>query len=108
QPASDTLAKNLWLAPHYFGLGVIGFALASAYLSIGIIGIFAFVTPAVMMRITMKQYVDKTKDNVEKLENQNVALKNANVEIQHMSNELSVAYDGTLEALVNALDARDQ
>jgi putative nucleotidyltransferase with HDIG domain len=56
----------------------------------------------------MKQYVDKTAENVDKLEKQNESLKIANIEIRRMSDELRDSYDGTLEALVNALDARDQ
>jgi putative nucleotidyltransferase with HDIG domain len=61
-----------------------------------------------MMRLAMKQYVEKTKDNVLKLEEQNKELKVANVNVRRMSDELRDSYDGTLEALVNALDARDQ
>jgi putative nucleotidyltransferase with HDIG domain len=71
-------------------------------------GVLAFAVPAAMMRLAMMQYVDKTKDNVEKLQQQNTALREANIEIVRMSDELQVSYDGTLEALVNALDARDQ
>jgi putative nucleotidyltransferase with HDIG domain len=68
----------------------------------------AFVSPALMIRLSMKQYVDKTKESVAKLEMQNDALRTANIEIRRVSEELRTSYDGTLEALVNALDARDQ
>ena len=71
-------------------------------------GILAFIAPALIMRFAMKQYVDKTEENVQKLKAQNAALQTANVEIRRISDELRVSYDGTLEALVNALDARDQ
>ncbi len=108
QPLHETWERNRWVAPHYVALGIVGFALAAAYMALGFIGVFAFITPALMMRLAMKQYVDKTTENVEKLEKQNVALKNANSEIQIISDELRTSYDGTLEALVNALDARDQ
>jgi putative nucleotidyltransferase with HDIG domain len=76
--------------------------------ALGVAGIVAFVTPAIMMRIAMKQYVDKTKENVEQLKTQNEQLQQANIEIRRVSDELRLSYDGTLEALVNALDARDQ
>ena len=100
--------KQQWVAPHFAALGVLGLALAASYVGIGVAGILAFMTPALMMRLAMKQYVDKTAENVEKVKQQNVALQSANVEIVRMSDELQVSYDGTLEALVNALDARDQ
>ncbi|HWC30983.1 MAG TPA: hypothetical protein VG845_12970, partial [Dehalococcoidia bacterium] len=100
--------KHGWIAPNYITLGVIGLALAAAYIALGIAGIMIFVAPALMMRLSMKLYVDKTKDNVAKLEMQNDALRTANIEVRRVSEELRTSYDGTLEALVNALDARDQ
>jgi putative nucleotidyltransferase with HDIG domain len=100
--------KHGWILPNYLALGVIGLALTAAYLALGMAGVLAFVSPALMMRLSMKQYVDKTKENVAKLEMQNDALRTANIEVRRVSEELRVSYDGTLEALVNALDARDQ
>jgi putative nucleotidyltransferase with HDIG domain len=100
--------KHAWIAPNYLTLGVIGLALAAAYIALGIAGIMIFLAPALMMRLSMKLYVDKTKENVGKLEMQNDALRTANIEVRRVSEELRVSYDGTLEALVNALDARDQ
>ena len=108
QSISDFWWKHAWLAPNYFALHLVGLALLAAYLALGITGILAFVAPALMIRLSMKQYVDKTKENVAKLEMQNDALRTANIEIRRVSEELRTSYDGTLEALVNALDARDQ
>jgi len=45
---------------------------------------------------------------VEQLREKNTALEQANVEIKTVHEELRVTYDATLEALVGALDARDQ
>jgi putative nucleotidyltransferase with HDIG domain len=77
----------------------------------------------------MKLYVDKTEQHVERLSRQNAELEKANIEVRRVSDELRVrnialeiankevlagqqqllfSYDETLEALVNALDARDQ
>jgi putative nucleotidyltransferase with HDIG domain len=100
--------KNSWLLPHYLGMGVIGGALAAAYVALGFFGIVAFVTPAFMMRFAMKQYVEKTEENVQKLSEQNTQLRAAYIQVQEAQDELNESYDGTLEALVNALDARDQ
>ena len=100
--------KHAWVAPNYIALFLIGLALTMAYIALGIAGILAFIAPMLMMRVSMKLYVDKTKENVAKLEMQNDALRTANIEVRRVSEELRVSYDGTLEALVNALDARDQ
>jgi putative nucleotidyltransferase with HDIG domain len=108
RPISEVWAENRWLGPHYLAFGVVGIALAAAYSGLGYWGIVAFITPAFMLRLSMKQYVDKTSENVEKLRKQNEALQAANKEIRKVSEELVVTYGATLEALVNALEARDQ
>ena len=108
QSPSDVIANYIWVAPHRFVLALMGIALVASYIAIGYPGILAFCAPALMMRFVQKQYVDKTEDNVEQLREKNVALEKANVEIRSVHEELRVTYDATLEALVGALDARDQ
>jgi putative nucleotidyltransferase with HDIG domain len=108
QSLRESWERHAWLAPHYMALGFIGLALAMSYVGLGYFGLVAFMTPAVMLRVAIKQYVEKTKDQVHQLEERNSALTHANIEVRRMSDELRDSYDGTLEALVNALDARDQ
>lgn len=100
--------KFEWLIPHYVVFGLLGLALAVAYDAVGIAGLLAFVAPPVMMRFSLKQYIDKTAENVEELRKTNRELQKANQDVLHMANELRETYDGTLEALVSALDARDR
>jgi putative nucleotidyltransferase with HDIG domain len=61
-----------------------------------------------MMRFSLKQYLDKTEENVEELKKRNRELQKANRDILGMAEQLRDTYDGTLEALVSALDARDR
>ena len=61
----------------------------------------------IMMRLAMKQYVDKTTRNVAMLKRKNEQLQKANREILAMSERLKDTYEATLEALAAALDARD-
>jgi putative nucleotidyltransferase with HDIG domain len=100
--------KFEWLLPHYFMFGMLGLATAIAYDGLGYIGLLAFVAPALMMRFSTKQVVDKTAANVEELKKRNRELQKANHEIRSMADQLRETYDGTLEALVSALDARDR
>jgi putative nucleotidyltransferase with HDIG domain len=121
--------RHAWLAPQHLAMGAIGYGLAVAEVELGWAGIIAFVVPAFVMRLTMKLYVDKTEQHVERLSRQNEALEKANIDVLRVSDELRVrnialevansevvaaqeqllfSYDETLEALVNALDARDQ
>ena len=97
-----------WLLPHWMGLGVLALGMAFSYRLIGIAGLLAFAGPALLMRYVMKQYLDHTVRSVEELRQRNTALADANREIEAMSNRLQETYAGTLEALVSALDARDQ
>jgi putative nucleotidyltransferase with HDIG domain len=108
QSLSDIWANHRWVAVHYAAFGAVGLSFIASYLVAGYWGILAYVIPALMLRLTMKQYVDKTAENVERLKEQNRALQIANVEISRMSNELRLTYGATLEALVSALEARDQ
>jgi hypothetical protein len=92
--------KFLWLAPHFVLMGFLAFALAGAYDLFGIYGMLGLVTPAIMVRFTMKQYVGRTERAV-------TELRQKNAEVQALTDELEVAYHETLSALVAALDLRD-
>ena len=100
--------KFEWLLPHYVVFGLLGLALALGYQGIGYLGILAFVAPPLMMRFSVKQYVDKTAQNVDELKKRNRKLLQANRDVLAMADRLRETYDGTLEALVSALDARDR
>lgn len=97
-----------WLFLHWMGFGLLALGLASSYDAIGIVGLLAFASPALLMRYAMKQYLDHTAVSVEELRRRNEALTTANQEIEAMSARIQETYAGTLEALVSALDARDQ
>jgi putative nucleotidyltransferase with HDIG domain len=99
--------KFQWLFPHYVFFGFLGLALAVAYQQIGVAGLLAFAAPPLMMRLAMKQYVDKTTRNVAVLKRKNEQLQKANREVLAMSQRLRETYEATLEALAAALDARD-
>lgn len=100
--------KFEWLLPHYVMFGLLGLALAVAYDGLGYAGVLAFVAPPLMMRFSIKQYIDRTAQNVEELNKRNRELQRANRDILSMAEQLRETYDGTLEALVSALDARDR
>jgi hypothetical protein len=100
--------KFAWLLPHCAVFGLLGLALAVAYHGLGYAGLLAFAAPPLMMRFAIKQYLDKTAANVEELRKSNIELQKANHDILQMADQLRETYDGTLEALVSALDARDR
>lgn len=97
-----------WLLPHYLVLGLVGGGLAVIYGHFGIAAILVFALPLLLSRYAMAQFVERTRENVMRLERSNDQLQRAYVEIRDMSDELRDAYTGTLESLVTALDVRDQ
>src|SRR5581483_1405664 len=100
--------KWRWLFPHYLVLGELGLALAVAYQEMGLFGIVVFALPAAMMQLVIKQYLDRTTASVVALQSRNEELREANQRLSALSDEVQRTYRGTLEALVNALDARDR
>lgn len=97
-----------WLLPHYLVLGLVAGGLAIVYSQLGVAAILVLALPLLLSRYSMEQFVERTRDNVLRLEKSNDQLQHAYVEIRDISDELSDAYTGTLESLVTALDVRDQ
>ena len=97
-----------WLLPHYLVLGLVAGGLAVLYGELGIAAIMVLTLPLLLSRYSIAQFVEKTRENVLRLERSNERLQHAYVEIKDMSEELKDAYTGTLESLVTALDVRDQ
>jgi putative nucleotidyltransferase with HDIG domain len=100
--------KAQWFLPYFIVFGLLGLALAAAHMALGVAGIMAFVAPPWMMRFALRQYVTKTEQTVLELKQKNAQLEAANSDILEMTTQLTETYNGTLEALVLALDARDR
>jgi response regulator RpfG family c-di-GMP phosphodiesterase len=107
QPLAVWRDQHQWILPYYIVFGCLSLALAAAYEALGVLGITAFVAPPFMMRFALQQYVSKTEQTVLQLKRKNAELEEANDNIMGMTRQLTETYDGTLEALVLALDARD-
>lgn len=97
----------LWLLPHYVILAVIGVAMVAAYFAMDIWGLAVFIAPPLMMRLSIKQYLDHTTRNVVELRRAHGQLQQAHEQLTTAMTSLGKAYDGTLRSLVGALDARD-
>ncbi len=106
--------KFRWLILHYLVLGLLGAGLAEAFDLAGLPGLLLFLLPIGMQKVAMEQYVARTQADVSALRSSNAELTVAHEELtivhgelSNLVHELKDTYDGTLLALVNALDARD-
>jgi diguanylate cyclase (GGDEF)-like protein len=70
-----------WLAPHYLVLGLLGVSIAGAYVAFGLSGFALFLLPPLMMRLSLKQYVDRTAESMEQLRVVNDELQSRNQQL---------------------------
>jgi putative nucleotidyltransferase with HDIG domain len=89
-----------WLAPYYVGFGVLGYVLALGYEHVGNTGLFVLVVPMVLLRLSQKQYIDRTKKAVIELREKNQGLKRKSDEIIQLSESL-------LKTLSEIIDLQD-
>ena len=96
-----------WLFPHYLVYGVVGAMVALAYDVVGVLALFVFALPLLLVRKTQLDYIDHTEESVRRLreaaetiERQNESLTEANVLLRDRATE-------AMESLAAAVDARD-
>ena len=89
-----------WLAPYYLGIGFIAYALIFGYQFDHVIGLLLMVFPILLLRISQKQYIDRTRQVVTELREKNQVLKNNSEEIAELN-------EGLLMTLSEMIDLRD-
>jgi diguanylate cyclase (GGDEF)-like protein/putative nucleotidyltransferase with HDIG domain len=96
-----------WLAPHYIVLCLIGLLMGVAYVVMGLLGVFVFVAPVLMIHYTQKQYVQRTEQSVRELRRMNEELALANREISSASEAIQQLNDELLLSFGKIIEARD-
>jgi diguanylate cyclase (GGDEF)-like protein/putative nucleotidyltransferase with HDIG domain len=89
-----------WLAPYYLTLGLVAYAFIFSYDVAGWVGVGVILAPLLIVRLSQKQYIDRTKVIVQELRETNIALQNSLHEIQTLNEEL-------LLVLAEVIDMRD-
>jgi putative nucleotidyltransferase with HDIG domain len=77
-----------WLTPYGIAAGPLAYALTSAYDALGMTGLVAFALPPVMMMVSIRQYVARTKQGVEDVRRANEELRVANGELATRNTDL--------------------
>lgn len=96
-----------WMFPQTLLLGPVGTGVALAYRYGGVYELLAFALPIVAMHVAWRQYLAHTTRSVEDLRQKNADLIYLAAKLQAAHDQVNSAYHGTLDALVRALDARD-
>jgi putative nucleotidyltransferase with HDIG domain len=94
------LEQYSWLAPMYLGIGVIAFALTLIYQIASLPGLAVILVPMYILRFSQKQYLDHTRESVDKLRENNMRLEFQKKQISRLNDEL-------LQALSYVIDMRD-
>jgi diguanylate cyclase (GGDEF)-like protein/putative nucleotidyltransferase with HDIG domain len=92
--------KFSWLSPYYVSMGMIAYALILGYQTTGFIGLAVILVPLLMLRLSVKQYIDRTIGMVNELRGKNTLLENSSQEINSLNEDL-------LNALAETIDLRD-
>jgi diguanylate cyclase (GGDEF)-like protein/putative nucleotidyltransferase with HDIG domain len=89
-----------WLAYSYLGMGVIAYVLIYTYQVAGLMGTLIFFVPLLILRLGQKQYVERTKDHVQQLRDNNLQLERISDQVQNLN-------EGLLNTLAEVVDLRD-
>lgn len=89
-----------WLAPYYVGIGFIAYAMIFGYKYDHVTGLLLMVIPMVLLRVSQKQYIDRTREIVTELREKNQIL-------EKKSEEISELNEGLLLTLSEIIDLRD-
>jgi hypothetical protein len=89
-----------WLVTIYIGVGLIAIAYIFGYLEDHILGSALMMVPLFLLRISQKQYVDRTREVVTELREKNIVLEKSADEINYLN-------DGLLNTLAEIIDLRD-
>ncbi len=92
--------KFSWLTPYYISMGLIAYALILGYQTTGFIGLAVIMIPLLMLRLSVKQYIDRTISMVNELRGKNQLLEKS-------SDEITLLNEDLLVALAEVIDLRD-
>lgn len=89
-----------WLAPYYLAMAMIAYALIFGFQTGGLLGMLVVLGPLLVVRLSQKQYIDRTRVFVNQVKEKNAALERSALEIEKLN-------EGLLDALVEVADLRD-
>jgi putative nucleotidyltransferase with HDIG domain len=77
-----------WGRFHYLAFGPLAYASAAAYEAIGILGLVAFTLPPVLVLLSMRQYLERTRAAVDEVRAANEELTRVNMQLAERNRDL--------------------
>ena len=96
-----------WMAPQTLLLAQVGVGIVPAYQAAGLYEIGIFALPVVVLQLAWRQYLAHMNRSVEELREKNNELVQLAGSLQAANDTITATYRETLDALITALDARD-
>ncbi len=89
-----------WATTHYATFGPLAYATTLAYDRMGVLGLATFAVPPVMLSLSIRQYLDRTRASVEEV-------RRVNEELEASKERVHRTYLGTIAALSRSIEAKD-
>jgi diguanylate cyclase (GGDEF)-like protein len=96
-----------WLLPHYAVYGVVGGVIAVAYDALGVLALFVFAVPLILVRKAQLDYIAHTEESVRRLREANEVIERQNASLVEANALLRSRATEAMESLAVAVDARD-
>ena len=95
-----------WLTAHYLAFGPLALASSIAYEEIGLVGLIAFVLPPALLVLSVRQYLDRTREAVEEVRRANEDLRYANAELAERNDDLHELFQFAAGLAARAADRK--
>jgi putative nucleotidyltransferase with HDIG domain len=96
-----------WMTPYYLVAGPLALALVIANQRLGALGLCAFAAPPLFMMLSVRQYLQRTREAVEEVRAANARLAQQNVDLQRLTDRLRRTHLATIAALSRSMEAKD-
>ena len=96
-----------WARFHYVAFGPLAFAAALAFERMGVVGVIAFSVPPVLLTLSVRQYIERTRASVEEVRRANQQLMRANLELAESTERVRKTHLATIAALSRSMEAKD-
>jgi hypothetical protein len=96
-----------WARYYYLAFGPLALGSAAAYDQIGLIGFVAFSLPPVLVSLSVRQYVERTRESFERVQQANDELRATHAELEAAHDRARRMHLETIAALSRAIEAKD-